>query len=852
MKFLKKFDHWLLIHIALILACIVGAAIFIFVHQGAEAGWDDSVYTPYSAGIYPITVPTPGVHTYYAKDSAGVVQAMGVVRYDPDMPTFESESMIFVADNIKDITLHFSDHGLSGVASVQLKIFDSHGNLITHSASGETMTFIHDFSRAGNYDLQYRITDNASNDTGWVTYSDFFIVVAGEPEWLADNCSGDDYSATCPSTITVTSGVKIADGVDPHTITLKLVDKYGNPIIPVSGVKGVKINFVFNNTDYLDQISQTGDAMHIVLRECDIDLMGANTGNTMIDSTGPLSEKLAGADGVYEVDAYAFAPTYDGYPLLGNDIRFGLDYINYEIGPQNSLSGVGEDNGRKNSRVYLAFSPALTASPQAMNFVDGAYSASEDAMQNITINAAKRFLLSFSNASLSKTASDIELGLLIRTSDSDVAWGKTFLEKSHGSSVNQALGIVTTEPMTAMWNLIPAAANSADIGETKYIRLQSTPVLRLSGRTYPTFATLFRAHVGYDINGRHPRYRSGRVSVGSIEDSSDDLVTMEVRNTNIQVIGVSHSDSAFGFTSTLENQQANSSLGDVFRSEFRTIITRNVAAYTNSASMQAKACQNSSYTITSSNWDTFPCRFRDNSVLYFEGADVTFEDDSASALKLPSGIKTIIVKGGNVKIKSNLIYDAKKDSFGLILLRDDDSRLNPLDQGGNLFIDPDITNISLALYAEGSVVSMNNASQYDEYSGTNCPTNGSGGFCDRSTELRNQLYWQGSLISQNTIGGSDMNPPVCPSQFESDACNDRDAARIFDLNYIRTFHALSGGKRAGGINSLGLDSDLLLPNPPDGISNNHAFIIKYDSRIKTNPPPLFLSATTTGSGQVIY
>jgi hypothetical protein len=847
MKILKKIDHWLVIHAAIVLACVVGIVVFTLSHKGANAEWDTGNYCGYSAGVYQVTAPAPGIHHHYAQHINGAPQDIGVIMYDPNPPTLESTSMVFAADAAKSISLRFSDHGLSGIVSVEARIAKPDGSTTTYSASGESLSFTHDFSKVGNYSLQYRATDNATNDSGWLNYNNFFRVVAATPEWNASNCSGNNYQTTCPSTLTPSTGLKVADGETPHTVVAKLSDKYGNRVISVSGIKTVGVTFKFNNTTQLDQIAGVGDSARLLFPETGVDLIGVNTGSTKIKSTGVLIENSS-PNGEYTVEVRSYAPTGDGYPaVLGSSFRLGFNQIEYLIAAASGFTGVGEANNTKTQENYFGFSPALTALPQAMNFntTSGSYEASDAAAQNITINAAKRFLISLSDASVSKNTSKIELGLLMQTNDEDVVWDNAALERSHGIDVSNTLNLVTTQPMTSTWNTIPAAGDAVSVGATKYLRMKSTPTLALGAQTSAAFATLFRTHVGYDINGRHPRHRSEKLSLGEGD--------AEVNNTNIEVIGASHSDSTIGFLSTLEGQDPNATLGDVFRSEFRTAITRNISAYTKDPAAIAKACKNASYTITSSNWNTLPCAFQSGSVLYFEGANVVFEDNTASALRLPSGARTIIVNGGDVSIKSNLIYSTANDSFGIVLLKKDDGDTNPLDDGGNLFIYPEVTNIVAALYAEGSVTSVNRQGDYTEYTGTNCPADGLSGFCDRSTELRNQVYWQGSLISQNTIGGSDTNPPSCPSAFE-DACSgqtdNRAFSRIFDLNYLRTFHATSGGKRAGGLNIIGLDMDATLPNPPGGVTNNHAFIIKYDSRIKLNTPPLFSDTSSSSGGEV--
>ena len=86
--------------------------------------------------------------------------------------------------------------------------------------------------------------------------------------------------------------------------------------------------------------------------------------------------------------------------------------------------------------------------------------------------------------------------------------------------------------------------------------------------------------------------------------------------------------------------------------------------------------------------------------------------------------------------------------------------------------------------------------------------------------------------------GSDKNPYECPARFET-YCNVasqtyRERARKLDLNYLRTFHPLSGGTAA------------------IGIDNDYPATFKYDARITTNPPPLFQAEDSSSGAEVGY
>lgn len=53
--------------------------------------------------------------------------------------------------------------------------------------------------------------------------------------------------------------------------------------------------------------------------------------------------------------------------------------------------------------------------------------------------------------------------------------------------------------------------------------------------------------------------------------------------------------------------------------------------------------------------------------------------------------------------------------------------------------------------------------------------------------LKNQLYIYGSIVSENTLGGSRMSPPRCPSLVAT--CAD---AQQYDLNYLRRYYLYNG------------------------------------------------------------
>jgi hypothetical protein len=220
---------------------------------------------------------------------------------------------------------------------------------------------------------------------------------------------------------------------------------------------------------------------------------------------------------------------------------------------------------------------------------------------------------------------------------------------------------------------------------------------------------------------------------------------------------------------------------------------------------------------------------------------------------------TLIIKGGaNLFIRSNLRYlDGKpKSSLGFILIAE-----NIGNGAANVYISPDPTNLVGSLYAEGSLISHNNAGE-DYYGG------GKGDVKD----LKNQLYWQGSLASRNTIAGAGIKKVP-----EGIKCLDQDTeqecAQRYDLDYIRRFTAVidtanttsgsmisndgkfsGGGSCPAGKCSMGTLPTVVKLNGNQvnkGSSELSTFYIEPSSRTSNNPPPGFSTIGGQESTQTI-
>lgn len=154
--------------------------------------------------------------------------------------------------------------------------------------------------------------------------------------------------------------------------------------------------------------------------------------------------------------------------------------------------------------------------------------------------------------------------------------------------------------------------------------------------------------------------------------------------------------------------------------------------------------------------------------------DVLNLGDGTGTVIIPDGFRyTIILIGGlELNIKDNIAYPDPDDlntSFGIIVMQ------NPDGEGGNVYLDPEPTNMVGLLYSEGSLLSRDLSEQF--YYGAGGDAN----------DLINQLFWQGSIASRNTIGGAANK--VVPDKVDCTSWDDNDikCSQAYDLDFIRRF-----------------------------------------------------------------
>ena len=162
-------------------------------------------------------------------------------------------------------------------------------------------------------------------------------------------------------------------------------------------------------------------------------------------------------------------------------------------------------------------------------------------------------------------------------------------------------------------------------------------------------------------------------------------------------------------------------------------------------------------------WDGIT--LKNGSVLYFGnlwGNDVIVDWNDAI-----TGNKTLVVEWGNIYITENIRWDG---ILWLIAIR-------KWNNGGNIYIHPRVTDIHAIMYADRSVLSVEDIDNDDVYER----------IADGSTqaqELASQLYIYGSIFSENTIGWSVPSTKLCP--YFAASCNANESKK-YDLNLLRRY-----------------------------------------------------------------
>lgn len=451
------------------------------------------------------------------------------------------------------------------------------------------------------------------------------------------------------------------------------------------------------NTTKLDQIAGTGDSAKFTSVEFpSLDKNGA--------STGYLTE-TAGGDGVFRLDVASFAPTSNGYPIIGAGYDLLFKQINYKVDALGGYLDVGaipeRDQPNTDPAAEFAFTPALTATPAASIWDGTDYVADDpdgitntEGAKNITINAIKRINVTLDNDSSTADVAGLELIPRMEilgddgiTPSDKISWAEVNIEDTATDELVPLTFTTDTPTADSTWNdLTGLAGSTINPSNTVDLRVQGLPVLKLGTEAPNKSNITFETYIGYDVSGQHVRHKS-EIFESPVSEEPPDLIspTIEIDG-KVFVRGQASSlQASLGQSSTLQASllqaslsQASSNLKEA-RQRLKADMAKATKAFLNANENQA--CHGDPIThkleiTTTAQFGTTGCAFQKGQIIYVDGADVTLGDGivdpltgRVSDLTLPKGANTLIIRGGNLNIRSNLQYDHTGDTFGMIVLK---------------------------------------------------------------------------------------------------------------------------------------------------------------------------------------
>jgi hypothetical protein len=602
------------------------------------------------------------------------------------------------------------------------------------------------------------------------------------PSWLPKTFSYTAYAdatnaniAAWATNANITNGSAVADG-SQNIFTQTIRDQFGNAIVPATGInRTISMNLSsITNSMYLNQYDRSGGSSVFV---------DTNT-TTLLQSVWPQSlGSRASSDGSYPLSLFVYTPTWNiGTPSSDSSATFWFTsnlvvtdtlWVNKTF-PQ-SLSGP-------------SFKPLYTSQISG-NLRDGGFI--EWANQASLISISQSSSPSVSNAYLQL----------------EFSWANAANFTLQSIPPNSIIGTRSTIGWITTTNI------------SSFLRQNS-------GLTIATTSNLqFSTHFSYILDGKQIVYNGDLI--GKSGWYWGNIVTWLGNQVWLKVIGPIASNIV---QAIVDGQFASSTsiFGGISRSEVRNKMRQSIALATRNITLRSTPDSLTDLsTISATNGNAQGAvidKWDGSSIIRLEktGGKVTLEATTIS------GRRTLVIRGADLYIHGNMSYADTSSILGIVIQKDEAGN------GGNLYIDPSVTNIVGTYIIDGSVSSSSDGLSMI-------------GVGDIST-LKNQLYIYGSIVSENTIWGSRMFPVKCPTQI-SGSCGSAAEAQKYDLNYLRRYYLVpstglpfGNGQVIGGGTctttscsgfTSGLKQKFFVPTEDLA---QYPVIIEYNPLIRTTPP----------------
>ncbi|MDD2870388.1 MAG: hypothetical protein PHS49_00210 [Candidatus Gracilibacteria bacterium] len=706
---------------------------------------------------------------FRARDVSGngyVYSSVATIKIDKKAPIASDitgngvnlNNTYFIASNSKDFSISVDTSGGSPIVSIKGQ-FEKNG--VSDNSADSLSSTSSPFSINRNVS-NVDINRNSSN------YRDYTFVIteikdqAGNYMSVFPTYTYHVYAGNIDNTNSSVTGISqfsdvVTDG-NADLLTINLRDAYNNKITPVDYQNGTDLRNVTLKVNYINNLyTDQLNNTGIGVESTGFDNSTYNDMNIGVNQTKSTTiSDVANNDGIYLINFKVYAPTYKSLATDGRQFANGNFKINNIYG---NVSGFDVSLLSNLDFQYKpVFNTTLGGEIYTNGFVEGSTQTGSIVLnQNAAINPSSQGLYFLQTGS----SKDYFTGTgFINTYKyiSKTSIGTQFIYHPFTLGYNYILG--------TLFELIDGAGYIDDIKD-----------LRLNG------------YIRYTLAGKSITYLAGIFN----DSNTQNFETLKIYGiTNID------KDKQKDIIANQDTQDIQNLSGEITKSSLRRDIRKNAINVVKYVDITNGI--NNINNLTGANWsNTNNGGNKLGNVLYFGPSDTdnVVLDDTINKFQ---GRKTIVVLGKNLYIKSNIINDTNSDILGIIVLQDDNGN------GGKVYIDTGVQEVDAIIYADKSVMSYTQS--YGEIDG----------YVNKN-QISNQLYILGTVFSENTIGGSRLDPPVCPfytNSIEGFTCDSIEAQK-YDFNYLRS------GK-----------NNKYNPAYPD-----YPIVIKYNPMIQSTPPPLF-------------
>jgi hypothetical protein len=689
-------------------------------------------------------------------DKAGnnsIVYGSETIKIDTIPPSIadfiNSNPLNILATNAYTYTVSIWVNGGSPITSITSNTENSNNQTQTtpHTSTSSNLTFSWDVQNVDTY----KIPNGSAH--GWSREYTFTLTQVCDEAWNCWNGTNTMnhyvYANTIAAQISrstlqneIDDVWNIADG-SIKKIVIRLRDSFWNAITQATWIgRNIDFNFNITNGVFLNQYSNSWPSWVKISSPNDLSSYSSLISWTAVTDS---SDNQVSSDWDYEFRFRVYTPTYNAYNKAPYSSEFTINNVTFDINRNISI--------------------ATWDSPQSESIASLTWiHSSFDALYKTTISWAIKddwfieWAVQQSNVRLTKSASLIdgtnrniylEFWTWARLSlpSLDLYYSQSWNPSTKSVEWNQ--GSLSYTPYVA-----PFSPSLSDyVLKTKLVQASGFSIGNLQ-------STYLSTHIWYTLDGNVVAYNSDIINKWNYFDDSTSS-----NNTAQWWVKITWLTASKNKSELINNQftQDVAILWNIYKTTVKKDIVSSVYNLIKSITPNNGTKSIVDLTDFSSSSNSGKKLLKDT-VLYFgwlNWSQVTLWNGEEQI----DGVKTIIVVWWDLYIKNNMYYQNKwEDILWVIVLKDENWK------GGNLYIDPSVTNIVWTYVLDKSVISYDGVNELD--------------WNTAQDVLKNQLHIFWNIFSENTIWWSRSNPVKCPYYVSS--CT-QEIAQKYDLNFLRRF-----------------------------------------------------------------